>query len=233
VESLFNNLYTWLTQSILFSLIASFIWGLLSIILSPCHLSSIPLLTAVIMRDKEITHKKSLLYSIFFSLGVFLSIIVLGLVTSILGRILGDIGKVGSIAVSSVFIIFGFVFLDVIKLDFLDFSLVKNISSKTRLSSFVIGFLFGIGVGPCTFGFMAPVLALSFKVAGTNFLYALSLILIFALGHSIVIILGLSFMTFLSKTLKWSAESKSALVIRRISGLILILAGIYSIFKLF
>ncbi len=233
MESLFNNLYTWLTQSILFSLIASFIWGLLSIILSPCHLSSIPLLTAVIMRDKEITHKKSLLYSIFFSLGVFLSIIVLGLVTSILGRILGDIGKVGSIAVSSVFIIFGFVFLDVIKLDFLDFSLVKNISSKTRLSSFVIGFLFGIGVGPCTFGFMAPVLALSFKVAGTNFLYALSLILIFALGHSIVIILGLSFMTFLSKTLKWSAESKSALVIRRISGLILILAGIYSIFKLF
>lgn len=233
MESLFNNLYAWLTQSILFSLIASFIWGILSIVLSPCHLSSIPLLTAVIMGDKEITHKKSLLYSVFFSLGVFLSIIVLGFVTSIFGRLLGDIGKTGNIAVSAVFIIFGFVFLDVIRLDFLDFSLIKNISSKTRLSSFVIGFLFGIGVGPCTFGFMAPVLALSFKVAGTNFLYALSLIVLFALGHSAVIILGLSFMTFLSKTLKWSAESRSALMIKRISGLILILAGIYSIFKLF
>ncbi|MGE3063548.1 MAG: cytochrome c biogenesis CcdA family protein [bacterium] len=233
MTAVFNNLYAWLTQSVLFSLIASFIWGLLSILLSPCHLSSIPLITAVIISDKNLSQKKSLLYSIFFSIGIFISIIILGLVTSLLGRLLGDIGKIGNILVSIVFIIFGFVFLDVLNIDFLNLSFTKKIDSKTHLSSFIIGFLFGIGVGPCTFGFMAPVLALSFKVASTNFIYALSLILVFALGHSTVIILALSLMTFLSKTLKWSAESKSALVIKRISGILLILAGAYSIFKLF
>jgi len=231
--ALFNNLYSWLTQSVLFSLIASFVWGILSILLSPCHLSSIPLITAVIIGDKNLSQKKSLIYSIFFSTGIFVSIILLGLITSFFGQLLGDIGKIGNIVVSFVFIFFGFVFLNVINLDFLNLSFIKKINSKTHLSSFILGFLFGIGVGPCTFGFMAPVLALSFKVAATNFIYALSLILVFASGYSTVIIIALSFMTFLSKTLKLSAESKSALVIKRISGILLILAGAYSIFKLF
>ena len=51
VESLFNWLYSTLNSTPEIALLGSFLWGILSIILSPCHLTSIPLIIGFI--DKQ------------------------------------------------------------------------------------------------------------------------------------------------------------------------------------
>ena len=48
-EELFTFLYNLMTGSVWWAIIASFTWGLLSILLSPCHLSSIPLVVGYML----------------------------------------------------------------------------------------------------------------------------------------------------------------------------------------
>ncbi len=50
LDSLFSALTLALSQRYLVALSASFAWGILSVLLSPCHLSAIPLLIGYISR---------------------------------------------------------------------------------------------------------------------------------------------------------------------------------------
>ena len=55
IENLFSTLYTAMMQSFGLALLVSVIWGVLSILLSPCHLSSIPLVIGFIMQQEKKT----------------------------------------------------------------------------------------------------------------------------------------------------------------------------------
>ena len=52
---------------------------------------------------------------------------------------------------------------------------------KGMLAAFILGLVFGMALGPCTFAYMAPMLAVTFKVAATNLLYGI--LLLAALRH--------------------------------------------------
>ncbi|MEG8947522.1 hypothetical protein [Rosettibacter firmus] len=81
---------------------ASFSWGVLSILLLPCHLSSIPLIVGFISSQGKISIKKTFLISLIFATGILITVI-LGIITASLGRLMGDVGKVGNILVSIIF----------------------------------------------------------------------------------------------------------------------------------
>ena len=53
IEGLFVALSKALTESFWIAVIGSFAWGILSIILSPCHLSSIPLVIGFITSQEK------------------------------------------------------------------------------------------------------------------------------------------------------------------------------------
>ena len=115
-----QNLFTQLNHAVegtwLIALTASLVWGVLSILLSPCHLASIPLVVAYVNRGQRLQTKKAFGLSCLFAFGIFFSILVIGLVTASLGRMLGDIGPWGKYLVAAVFMLFGLVLLEVISL---------------------------------------------------------------------------------------------------------------------
>jgi cytochrome c-type biogenesis protein len=96
-----------------------------------------------------------------------------------------------------------------------------------------MGFIFGIGLGPCTFGFMAPVLGVVFEVSASDPALAGGLITAFAIGHCFVIALAGSFIKVVQKYLHWTESSKATTIIRRICGALVILGGLYLILKNF
>ena len=230
IEDLFTLLYDAMTGNFWLAITASFAWGVLSILLSPCHLSSIPLIIGFINSYENITAKKAFKISLVFSIGILVTIAVIGLITAAMGRLLGDIGTTGNYLVAIIFLIVGLYLLDVIKLP-MNGSFFSGTRQKGYLAAFILGLLFGIGLGPCTFAYMAPVLGVVFETAQTNFLTAVILLSAFALGHCSVITIAGTVTTKLQKYLNWTEKSKAALWIKRICGVLVILGGVYLIFK--
>lgn len=59
---------------------------------------------------------------------------------------------------------------------------------KAMLAAFILGLVIGIALGPCTFAYMTPMPAVNFKLASTNLMDGIILLLAYATGHCSVII---------------------------------------------
>lgn len=227
IESIFTWLSNALYTSVSLSLVASFLWGILSILLSPCHLTSIPLIIGFIDEQGHISTKRAFLISLLFSIGILITIGAIGIITSSLGRMLGDIGNIGNYIIAPVFFIIGLHLLEVIPLPFVGNTYQPKFRKKGPFAAFVIGLLFGIALGPCTFAYMAPMLGIVFNVSSTNVFYGASLIFAYALGHCIIIVLAGTFTQVVQKYLNWSERTKGAIIVKKVCGILVILGGIY------
>jgi cytochrome c-type biogenesis protein len=212
------------------SLGASFLWGIISVLISPCHLASIPLIIGYIGGQSELTLKKAFQISLIFSFGMFVSVSIIGIVTASLGRLMGDLGVWGNYFVAIIFFLVGLNLMGVIPLNWnkLSFGQTKN---KGWLGSFILGFIFGVGLGPCTFAFMAPILGAVFTIAKTRIWFSILILLAFSVGHVLVIVLAGTFTEPVQRYLKWSENSKGSKILRFICGLLVVLGGIYLILK--
>ncbi|MCM8814412.1 MAG: cytochrome c biogenesis protein CcdA [Candidatus Omnitrophica bacterium] len=209
---------------------ASFVWGILSILLSPCHLASIPLIVGFISNQGKMSTRNAFLLSSVFSFGILLTITVIGFITAALGKMAGNIGPVSNYIVAIVFVVIGLYLLEIIKLPFLQpGNNALKISKKGVFAAFVLGFVFGLALGPCTFAYMAPMLAVVFKVASTNFLYSAILLLAYAIGHCSVIVFAGTSVESVQKYLNWGEKSKGIVVVKKICGILLIICAVYLI----
>ncbi|MBN2000330.1 cytochrome C biogenesis protein [candidate division KSB1 bacterium] len=229
IKNLFSLLYNAMTQSLYLALTASLAWGILSILLSPCHLSSIPLIIGFIMQQQKKTTGRAFVLSFVFSTGILVSIALIGIITASVGRLMGDLGKIGNIAVASVFLIVGLYLLDIIHLDWSFGS--RSTKQQGVLAALLLGLTFGVALGPCTFAYIAPVLGVSFNRAQTDFLGAVLLILAFAIGHCAVIIFFGTLAQKVQTYLDWSDKNMVLLLIKRICGVLVILGGVYLLLK--
>ena len=228
------NVFTWLSNALYSSphiaLIASFVWGVLSIVLSPCHLASIPLIVGFIDKQGKMTTKRAFTLAVLFSLGILITIGLIGLVTGMLGRILGDVGRFGNYFVAGIFFIVGLYLLDVMPLPFLGKTGQPSFKRKGILAAFMLGLIFGIALGPCTFAYMAPMLGIVFSVASTRFHFAVMLIVMYAIGHCSVITLAGTFTGLVQRYLNWNERSKGAVFVKRICGVLVVIGGIYLLY---
>lgn len=232
IDTIFNALSEFLYQSYLLAVLSAFIWGILSIILSPCHLSSIPLIVGFLSSQGEISLKRTFDLSLVFALGILITIALIGGITLSLGRIMGDIGAIGNYIVAVVFFVVGLYLLDIIKMPW-DGAKITGTKFKGLLSALILGLIFGIGLGPCTFAFMAPVLAVVFQTASTDVFLSVSLLSAFALGHIFVIVLAGTMTKKVQQYLNWTESSKAVKYIKKACGILVILGGIYFIYTTF
>ena len=229
IEGLFDSLYELLYDSFWLANISSFIWGILSIILSPCHLSSIPLVIGFLSSQGEISTKRTFNLSLMFSIGILVTIALIGAITLAMGRLMGDVGTIGNYIVAVVFFVVGLYLLDVITLPW-DGATIKGTKLKGLLAAFVLGLIFGIGLGPCAFAFMAPILGVVFAVSGEDIVLASSLLISFSIGHIFLIVLAGTLTKKVQDYLNWTESSNATKYIKKICGILVILAGFYLIF---
>lgn len=226
------QLFTWLSDALgknpAIALSASFVWGILSIVLSPCHLASIPLIVGFIDDQGKMTTKRAFVLSLLFSLGILITIIIIGIITTSMGRLAGDIGPWGNYMVAGIFFLVGLYLLDVVKFSF--GAAQPGIKKKGLLAALMLGLIFGIALGPCTFAYMAPVMGVTFAMANTRPVYAGSLLLMYALGHCAVIVLAGTFTEVVERYLDWTEKSKGAIILKKICGVLVILGGVYLLF---
>lgn len=227
-----NDLFTWLNSllsgNIWLAFAGSFLWGVLSILLSPCHLSTIPLVVAYLSGSPGINVRKAFNISFVFAIGILITIAVIGLLTASMGRILGDTGPASAYIIPVVLLISGLFLLDILK--FKSFGVnTQNYNSVGYWKILTLGIILGIGLGPCTFAFMAPVLGLVFSFASERLLASLVILLLFAVGHCAVIVSAGTFSKKVQLYLNWDENSAAISHIKKTCGVLLVILSIYLI----
>jgi len=211
------------------ALSAAFVWGVLSILLSPCHLASIPLIVGFIDQQGRMTTRRAFTISLLFSVGILITIGVIGVITATAGRMLGDVGRWGNYGVAAIFFVVGLYLLDAIRIP-MPGAAQPGVKRKGMLAAFILGLVFGVALGPCTFAYMAPMLAVTFKLAATNLPCGILLLATYGVGHCAVIVLAGTFTEVVQHYLNWNEKSKGAVILKKTCGALVLIGGLYLIY---
>lgn len=227
LEAIFLTVNEWMVSGTAIAGVGCFTWGMISVLFSPCHLASIPLIVAYVGgQEQTLNPKQAGVYSFLFALGLFISIALIGIVCALLGRMLGDVGNFWQIFVGGILIWVALGILGVEKCSVSD-SLLYRLNLKGLSGAFLLGLAYGVLSGSCTFGFIAPILAvitIQQKVT-TGILF----ILLFALGHCLPLVLAGSSTATIRKLMENSAWQGAGTWFRRAAGVVIVLLGVYFI----
>ncbi|MFW5730509.1 MAG: cytochrome c biogenesis CcdA family protein [Desulfonatronovibrionaceae bacterium] len=231
LESFLISVNSWITQGSAAAFAGSFIWGVVSAALSPCHLAAIPLIVAYVGGQKKILDsREAAAYSLLFSLGLFITIFVIGIICAALGRALGDVGSFWQLIMGAVLIWVSLSMLGVPQC-----SLPGNFTGRFKTQGYLgalgLGLGYGVLSGMCTFGFLAPILAIitvQEKVAA-----GITMVVLFALGHCLPILAAGSSAAFVRRILELKSWHGAGQWFRKGAGLLIGFLGLYFIINPF
>jgi len=217
----------WLKVGSGFALPASFLWGLVSVMLSPCHMASIPLLVAYVAGQKTIpAPRQAARYAVLFAIGIFLTIMIVGAVCAGLGRMLGDIGPWWQVGVGILLLWAGWSLFKAPQCSTAG-SMLKKISIQGYQGAFVLGLVYGLLAGVCTFGFIAPLLGVI--TLQKQFLVGMAMLVFFGLGHCLPLVLCGMFSARAMAIMHSRYGLQTVAVLRKTASFIMAAMGIYFI----
>ncbi|KHK01903.1 cytochrome c biogenesis CcdA family protein [Desulfovibrio sp. TomC] len=210
--------------------VGAFLWGLASVLLSPCHLASIPLVVGYVAgQNRLVTGVLALRYAAAFSLGLFVTIAAIGAGCAVLGRMLGDVGPVFPAVVGGLLLVVSLDMLGVLPSRSGGAGLASRLRLRGLPGALVLGLAYGGLSGACTFGFLAPILAvvtIQGQVARGTALAAL-----FALGHCLPILVAGSCAGAVSRSLENAAVGRASRLFRRGAALVVGGLGLYFLLR--
>ncbi len=226
-ESVFLTVSEWIASGTMIAALGCFLWGMISVVFSPCHLASIPLIVAYV-GGQQATLKpgEAGFYSVAFTSGLFITIALIGIVCAMLGRMLGDVGSYWQILIGLVLVWVALGMLGVEKCS-MSGSLLYRLNLRGPFGAFGLGLAYGVLSGSCTFGFIAPILAIITvqKQIATGILF----ILLFALGHCLPIVVAGSSTAAVKRLMENGALQEAGNWFRKGAGVIIIILGVYFI----
>jgi len=165
-----------------------------------------------------------------FTSGLFITIALVGVVCALLGRMLGDVGNYWQILVGLVLVWVALGMLGVEKCA-MSGSLLQRLNFRGLFGAFGLGLAYGVLSGSCTFGFIAPILAIITvqKQIATGILF----ILLFAIGHCIPIVVAGSSTAAVKGILENTRWQGAGNWFRKGAGVVIILLAAYFIINPF
>jgi len=206
------------------SLLGVFLALILGVITSfnPCFLSMLPLIIGYIGGYSAENRRKGFLLSLFFVLGLAVTISLMGVVAASLGLVFGQgLGKFWPYLTGIIAIIMGLNLLGV-----LNFNLPGLKKGAPVLKgyggAFILGLTFGFVASPCA----TPILAvlLTFVAATGKPIYGGLALFAYGFGQGVPLIVIGTFTTILKtldKAKSWGEK------IKQVSGILLVIFGIY------
>jgi cytochrome c-type biogenesis protein len=217
----------WMTGGLAIAAAGAFLWGMVSVLFSPCHLASIPLIVAYVGgQETAVNPRRAGWYAGAFSFGLFITIAAVGIICALLGRMLGDVGIWWQVLVGAVLL---WVALGMLGVQACSMSgaLLYRLKFKGIHGAFGLGLAYGILSGSCTFGFIAPILAI--VTVQQKIVAGSVMMILFALGHCIPIVIAGSSTALVRKVTESSTWQGAGMWFRRGAGVMIALLGIYFI----
>jgi len=162
--------------------------------------------------------------------GLFITIAAVGVICAVLGRMLGDVGPYWTIPVGVVLI---WLALDMLGVAYCSMSggLLNRIRVKGMKGAFILGLAYGILSGSCTFGFIAPILAII--TVQEDIASGITYILLFGIGHSLPIAIAGGSTALVRRMLENRFLQKGGPWMKRAAGVTIGLLGLFFILRPF
>ena len=199
---------------------------------APCSLVAVPLLVgSSLALNKDLTGRKKRLYTYaftaLFALGVAISF-------SILGFMVAKFGAFFSIAPLWAYLVAGVVSLLIALYAFgflgeIDKSaMIQKLIRYRLFGGLLIGIIFGLVSTPCA---SAPLFAIVSLAGNSGYLYAYGLILLFALGHSLLLLVAGVSIGFAQTITSSTTMAKISDYLNKAFALILLGFGFYFFYE--
>ena len=217
----------WLMAGPAVALPGAFLWGMVSVLLSPCHMASIPLLIAYVAGQKIIpAPRQAARYAVLFAIGIFLTIMAIGLICALAGRMLGDVGPWWQVAVGILLLWVAWTLFKTPQC-----SATGNVLSRFQVQgakgAFILGLAYGTLSGVCTFGFLAPILGVI--TLQEQMMTGIAMLLLFAIGHCMPLVLCGMFSARTMELLHSHAGRNMTAIMRRLAAVVIAGLGCYFI----
>jgi len=222
MDNLIEQFGTLLTQNIWVAILVALIAGILSSF-TPCALSSIPLIIGYVGGYSENNKKKPLIYSLVFSLGLALTLTILGIVSATIGRMFIGIGNWWYLILGVIMLVVGLQMFGVIKIGSDVCSVPKK--SKGIIGAFLLGILGGVFSTPCSTPVLIAILA--FVAEKGDILLGAILLLVYSIGHSILVIIAGTSVGFTQSFINSNKTSKIANILKYTFATLVILLALY------
>ena len=191
---------------------------------TPCALSSVPLVIGYVGGTGSEDTKRAFKLSLVFSMGMAVTFTILGTIASMLGKLMGTSSSWWYIALGILMVLMALQMWEIY-----NFIPSTSLSSKNPrkgyIGAFAAGILGGIFSSPCA----TPVLIVLLSIVAKegNILRGLLLLLLYSIGHSVLVIVAgtsIAFVTKLTSSNKYGAFSK---ILKYIMGTAIMLIGFY------
>lgn len=199
---------------------------------NPCVLAMIPLMIGFVAgrREEKAGALRAFVFSFVFVVGLGVTFTALGMVAALAGRMYGDVSSVWSWVVAAVCAIMGLHLLGVFTVPIPSFA--GRIQPKTRglVGALALGLLFGLVSAPCA----APILVVLLAYlagSGASVLYGGFLLLVYALGHSALILIAGTSMGAARTLIENKKMTRVAEVLRKAAGAVIVLVGLFFVLR--
>ena len=224
-EEFIGNISQYITTNPWLAIVAVFVSGLLTAS-APCVLAMIPLMMSFVIGDKEKrTVTRAFGFSLLFVLGLSITFTGLGMLAALAGALYGDVSGVWYFVVAGVCLVMGLHLMGALPFDI---PTPIRLQPKTRgaVGALLLGLLFGLVSAPCA----APVLVVLLTYlagSGSSVTYGGLLLLAYALGHSVLILIAGTSMGLAGKILESKKMTRATDILRRVAGGVIVLVGVY------
>jgi cytochrome c biogenesis protein CcdA len=195
--------------------------------LGPCSLTAIPLVIGFVGGYAGGDRRKAFLYSLFFALGLALTLAALGVTAVLMGKLFGKVGPGWYIFLAILALAMGLNLLGVYEINFAP----GNIKGSYRgiVGAFLLGLLFGVVLAPCA----TPVLVILLALVAMKgqALYGALLLLTFGVGKSIIVVVAGTFTGIVDGLAQSKGAASLSRLLRMGSGVLIILVGLYVLYQ--
>lgn len=191
---------------------------------TPCALSSIPLIIGYVGGTGERNTKKAFAYSAVFSVGTAVTFVALGIIATSAGKLMGTSSPVWYMILGVLMVLMALQTWEIF--NFIpSVNLISKSKKKGYAGAFLAGILGGIFSSPCSTPVLIALLAI---VAGEgNLLWGILLMLLYSIGHSALVMAAGTSVGFVQKINSSEKYKTVATVLKTVMGTAILLIGLY------
>jgi cytochrome c biogenesis protein CcdA len=223
MDAILEQLSELIKESMWLAPILALVAGILTSV-TPCSLSSIPLIIGFVGGTGQKDTKKAFKLSLTFAVGSAITFTALGTAASLMGNLIGTSAPWWYIVLGILMVLMALQTWEIFEIIPSSYLVSKN-TKKGYIGALIAGILGGIFSSPCSTPVLIALLAI---VAGKgNIIWGIFLLLIYSIGHGILAVVAGTSVGLIQKLSQSDKYGKASKIIKVFMGILILLIGLY------